>query len=211
MDLFLLCLGLELGRDLSYTSPLWMSSRYAAANVDPIRQRSQFSCMSASMSMALGAHGVKVTEDTVNEVMGASPLRGASWEDALACAQYFGMRATLVSPSTLGQLRSWTDTGTPIMIAWNPEGRPWSHASLVFDVTDDLVFVADPNIPDPNATVRRVSHDEFYKKWYETHGDYLVRRPAMAIEREITAEGRAVIASSSVLSITDYKRLLRRL
>ena len=149
------------------------------------------------MSMALGAHGIKVDEDTVNEVMGASPLRGASWEDALACAQYFGCRGTLVSPCTLKQVKEWTDAKIPVLIAWNPEGRPWSHASLIFDVDSDTVYVADSNIPNPDETVRETPIEEFYKKWFENRGDYLVRRPAMAIEREITADGKPTMSSKT--------------
>jgi len=100
------------------------------------------------------------------------------------------MRATLVCPSTVRQLKEWTDRGVPVIIAWNPEGREWSHASVVFDVDDQLnVYVADPNIPDPEETVRVVSKDDFYKKWYEKWPRYLVRRPACAIEREITSNG----------------------
>jgi hypothetical protein len=43
--------------------------------------------------------------------------------------------------------------------------------------------------------VRVVPKAEFYAKWYEKWPNYLVRRPAMAIEREITTDGRQVMAS----------------
>lgn len=170
--------------------------KQSKANVTPIRQRTQYSCMAASAAMALQALGYHhADEDEVNKVMGALPMRGASWEQALACAQHYGCRATLTTPSTVQQLKSWTDQGIPVMIAWNPEGREWSHASLVFDVDGDLnVYVADPNIPDPDETVRVMSKSEFYSKWYERWPNYLVRRPACAIEREITQDGRQVMA-----------------
>jgi len=174
-----------------------MPAKLAKADITPVRQRTQFSCMAASMSMALKCHGQgHCDEDTVNKVMGAKPMQGATWEQALACAQHYGMRGTLTSPCTFKQLKAWTDAGTPVLIAWNPEGREWSHASLVFDVDDDEnVHVADPNIPDPEQTVRVVPKSEFYAKWYEKWPNYLVRRPAMAIEREITPDGRQVMAS----------------
>jgi len=169
--------------------------RLARADVEPVRQRSQYSCMSASMAMCLRALGVDCLEDEVNRVMGSRPMKGASWENALACGQHYGMRCTLVCPATTPQLREWTDRGVPVMIAWNPENRPWSHASVVFDVDEDLnVHVADPNIPDPDETVRVVPKSEFYRKWYEKWPDYLVRRPAMAVEREVTTDGRQVVA-----------------
>lgn len=172
----------------------------ARAEVRPRRQRTQYSCMACSMAMCLTANGIDADEDTVNEVMGARPMKGAAWEQALACAQHYGMRATLTVPATLSQVKAWTDKGVPVMIAWNPEGREWSHASVVVDVVPDethgfLVHVADPNIPDPEQTVRVVTKDDFYKKWYEKWPNYLVRRPAMAVEREVTTDGRQVMAS----------------
>jgi len=170
--------------------------REAKANVTPVRQRTQFSCMSCSMMMCLKANGVDTNEDEVNRVMGAKPMQGAAWEEALAAAQHYGMRATLTVPATVQQLKKWTDRGVPVMIAWNPEGRDWSHASVVFDVDEDLnVYVADPNIPDPDETVRIVPKAEFYGKWYEKWPNYLVRRPAMAVEREVSPEGRQMVAS----------------
>lgn len=189
--------------------------RVAKANVEPVRQRTQYSCMACSMMMCLQANGIPdLDEDTVNRVMGAAPMKGAAWEQALACAQHFGMRATLTVPATIRQLKAWTDRGVPVMIAWNPEGRDWSHASMVYDVTEGLdasavpssatvegegpglfVWVADPNIPHPEKTTRIVHEDLFYKRWFEKWPNYLVRRPAMAVEREITADGRQVVAS----------------
>lgn len=172
-----------------------MSRKTAKADLTPVRQRTQYTCMSTSMMMCLRALGHECDEDEVNKVMGARPMKGAAWEQALACAQHYGCRATLTSPSTVRQLKEWTDAGKPVMIAWNPEGREWSHASVVFDVDDDMnVYVADPNIPDPDETVRVVPKGEFYGKWYEKWPNYLVRRPAMMIDREITADGRQVMA-----------------
>ena len=170
--------------------------------------------MSTSMAMCLNALGLKCNEDEVNEVMGARPMKGAAWESALACAQHYGCRATLTTPSTLKQVKSWTDAGNPVMIAWNPEGRPWSHASVIFDVDDDFnVYVADPNIPDPDETVRIVPKKDFYKMWYEKWPNYLVRRPALKLEREVSPDGRQVLASAAIQvgSWVKFKRGLRSL
>lgn len=168
----------------------------AKANVPGLRQETQFTCMAASLCGALRAWGKDVTEADVNRVMGCQAMRGASWEEALATAQYFGMRGTLVVPATLQMLQDWTSRHIPVMIAWNPEGRPWSHASTVYDVDDEVVHVMDPNIPDPSQTTRRVPRSDFYKLWSEKVSDSLiVRRPAMAVEREVTTDGRQVMAS----------------
>lgn len=166
------------------------------------------------MTMCLRALGHQSNEDEVNKVMGATPARGASWEQALATAQHYGCRATLTTPSTVMQLQGWTDAEKPVMIAWNPEGRDWSHASCVFDVAPGLpdpippeavvqgsgeglyIWVADPNIPHPEKLIRIVHEDVFYSKWYEKWPRYLVRRPALMLEREITSGGRQVMASS---------------
>lgn len=181
--------------------------RRAKAEVPGFRQESQFTCMAASLAACLKAHGKDQTESDVNRVMGAGAMRGATWEDLTAAAQYFGMRSTLVVPSTVNQLRGWTDKGIPVIIAYNPEGRPWSHASVVFDVTgegpDTKVHIMDPNIPDPDEHVRVMSKPDFYKVWGEPLGDrMIVRRPACAIEREITPEGKQVMASRSKTAST---------
>ena len=196
-----------------------MERRIAKADVIPVRQQNQYNCVTTSLCMALRALGVPEDECSparVNKVVGAMPLQGAAWEPMLAAANHYGMRATLTLPSTVRQLKSWTDAGKPVVIAWNPEGREWSHASLVFDVDDDLnVYVADPNIPDPDETVRVVPKGEFYSKWYEKAPQgFLIRRPACVIEREITPDGRQVMASrkktarvrrDEILGIENYE------
>ena len=168
-----------------------MNEKMAKAMVVPVRQRTQYTCVPCSLMMCLKALGMDwLDEDTVNDVMGARPMKGATWEQVVATAQHFGKRATFTAPCTLAQMKEWTDAGIPVMIAWNPEGREWSHASVVFDVSDEgQVTVADPNIPDPNQMVRVLSASEFYKAWYEKWPKYLVRRPAVAISHEISDEG----------------------
>jgi uncharacterized membrane protein len=191
-----------------------MNQKTAKAQVDPIRQRTQYTCMATSMSMCLRALDIDTDEDTVNDVMGAQPMKGAAWEQALACAQHYGVRATLTMPSTIRQLKGWTDQGIPVMIAWNPEKRDWSHASVVYHVEEGpidsvpedhviqgsgpglYVWVADPNIPHPEKTTRVVHEDVFYGSWAEKFPRYFVRRPALALEREVTRDGRQVMAKS---------------
>ena len=186
--------------------------RLAKANVNPIRQRSQFTCVTTSTCMALNAVGIKCNEDQVNDVIGAKAMHGARWEEVLACAQYFGCRATLTTPSTLTQVKSWTDQGKPVLIAWNPEGRDWSHASLIFDVTGEkgnfVVHIADPNMPNPDKTIREVKEDDFYAQWYEKWPNYLVRRPACMLEREITEDGRQIMASNQTSFAQAVKEII---
>lgn len=176
-----------------------MYDKKAKVNVDPKRQPNQYSCVATSLSMALQSLGIPETEcntDQVNKVLGAMPLRGASWEQAAGAASHFGCRVTLVIPATLNQVKQWTDRGTPVLIAWNT-GNEWSHASLIFDVTSEHVHIADPNIPNPDQTVRVLTHDEFYEKWWEKASEgYKIRRPAMAVELEVSKEGRQMIASA---------------
>lgn len=177
-----------------------MVNRKARAAVPGLRQETQFTCCATSIAACLQAHGKTQTEADVNVVLGASPMAGASWEAILATVQYFGLRGTLVVPATVTMLKQWTDAGTPVIIAWNPESRPWSHASVVADVTDGpdgrYVHIMDSNIPNPDKTFRVLHEDDFCTKWGEKVSDSLiVRRPACAVEREITAGGRQVRAS----------------
>lgn len=205
-------------------------NKVARAPVHPKRQRSQYTCMATSLSMGLMALGIDhADEDTVNKVMGAAPMRGAAWEHALACANHFGCISTLRVPATVRQLKEWCDEEIPVLIAWNPEGRDWSHASLVFDVTDGLpaarssagvyedsgpglyVWVADPNIPHPEKTYRVLHEDSFYGKWHEKWPNYLVRRPACAVQREVTPDGRQVLASRTASADIPFDRFYKGL
>lgn len=102
--------------------------RISKAEVVPVRQQTQYTCMSCSFSMAVKALKVNLNEEEVDQVLGAAPMRGASWEDAIQAAQHFGIRATLTSPATLEQVKGETDKGNPVIISWSPEGNPWSHA-----------------------------------------------------------------------------------
>lgn len=169
----------------------------AKANVIPKRQRTQYTCMTTSVSMCLQALGhPHADEDTVNKTLGAMPMRGACWEQALACCNHYGFRSTLIVPATLPQLKQYTDQGFPIIIAYNPESKDWSHASVIFDIDDDLtVHIADPNMADPDETVRVMSKSEFYKVWSEPYNGYTIRRPAMVIQPEISSDGRQLLAS----------------
>lgn len=177
--------------------------RQAGASVAQIRQTTQYTCCAASIASALAALGKQVSEDEVNRVLGAAPMAGASWEAMLAAVQYFGCRGTLVVPATPRMLKGWTDRGLPVIIGWNPEGRPWSHASTVFDVVEEengelQVHVMDPNIPNPSRTTRVLHEDDFCAKWSEKVSDALiVRRPAMVVELEVSSTGRQVVASAA--------------
>jgi hypothetical protein len=129
-------------------------------------------------------------EDAVNKVLKCSPKRGASWEEILICLQYFGMRGSLTIPCDFNLLKKWTDEGCPAIIGWNPQGRPWSHASVVCDVdTEKGVLVMDPNSINTSKTLKWWSFDDFSERWYESANDTVIRRPACKIEREVTTDG----------------------
>lgn len=188
------------------------ASHTAKANVAQIRQTTQFTCCAASIASALHALGKNVTEDEVNRVLGAAPMAGATWEAMLATVQYFGCRGTLVVPATPRMLKEWTDRGIPVLIGWNYEQRPWSHASCVFHVEEGadgklMVHVMDPNIPNPSQTTRIVDEDTFCQRWSEKMSDTLImRRPAMAVELEVSPAGRQMVASKKPVA-GDHENL----
>lgn len=180
----------------------------AKAKVTPKRQQTQYTCMSTSISMSLQALGVEhANERTVNKVLGALPKQGACWEQAIACCSHYGMRTIMITPASLEVLKSFTDQGYPIVIAYNPEGRQWSHASVIFDITGDgVVYIADPNIPDPDETVRIINKADFYKMWSEPYNGYLVRRPAMVIQPEIDDRGQQTIKTFFTRTASQKKK-----
>jgi len=171
--------------------------KLAKAEVRLLRQTTQYTCCAASLASAFNCLGLEnITEKEINRILKCEPQRGASWQDILVCCQYFGIRGELVIPCTINTLKEWTDKGLPVVIGWNPEGRPWSHASIVFDVDDkDNVYIMDPNIPNPDETTRILPKEKFYSLWYEKSEEILVRRPAMVLSREVDDQGRQVLAS----------------
>lgn len=174
--------------------------KLAKAPVTPKRQSTQYNCTATSLSMCLIALGLTEAEAStgmVNKVLGSVPMKGASWEQILAAAQHYGIRSQLVVPATLSMIKEWTTKGLPVMISWTPNDRPWAHASVIFDVDDqDNVWIADPNLADPQELYRVMPAKEFYSKWHEKWESYLVRRPACVLSREIDLQGRQVIAGS---------------
>lgn len=148
----------------------------------------------------MSAFGKVVDDRDVAKVVGTRPMIGAGWDQLMGAASHLGFRATCVTPSNLKQVREWTDQGIPVVIGWTSSDHGWAHASVIFDVKDEQVFVADPNISNPEKFVRIFSHDDFYDKWYEkSPKGYLIRRPACAIEPEITVDGRPRFASNQDL------------
>ena len=185
-----------------------------SADISFICQQSQFSCCSASLASCFHALGKDFSEEDIQKVLKSSPMSGASWEGILATVQYMGGRGKLVSPATLSMVKDWTDQGIPVLFSWTFPQKSWSHASVIFDVKESptgfLVYVMDPNIPNPSKIVRVVPEDKFYELWYEPIGDSMrLRRPAMAIEREVTPDGRQVVASLNMAG-TVARRFLDR-
>jgi len=186
-----------------------------SANVSHISQQSQFSCCSASLASCFHALGKNFSEEDIQNVLKSSPMSGASWEGILATVQYLGGRGSLVSPATLCMVKNWTDRGTPVLFSWTFPGKSWSHASVIYDVQEGpkglLVHVMDPNIANPSKTTRIVPEEEFYDLWYEPVGTSMrLRRPAMAIEREVTPDGRQVVASLNMAG-TVARRFLDKI
>lgn len=178
--------------------------RKAYADVDPRRQRTQYTCAATSIAMAFHALGRdRITEDVIAPHLLDAEGKGASWESMVGVCQFFGGRATLIAPALLSDVRRATDAGHAVVIAWNPNNRPWSHASVVIHVTDTHVEVADPNLPNPDQLTRTLTHDEFYALWYEQWNDFLFRRPALIIENEVDPMGRPTRKASSLDATLD--------
>jgi hypothetical protein len=167
-------------------TPYFMKSFRSKANVPRLHQETQYTCVSSSVQACLKALGKDVSESDVNKVVGAKSKSGASFEQAIIALQYFGARSMFVLPATLEWIKEHTDRGNPVIIGWNPEGRPWSHASVVNHVDEDFnVYVMDPNVPDPSVEYRVLTREEFHKKWLEEFNGTICRRPAIAVELEI--------------------------
>lgn len=158
--------------------------------VPHIRQRTNYSCGPACLSMVLAFHGNAIDEQTLIRRTGATPENGLS---PAGIARF--LRASRYSHKqqqrmTLALLTAYIDRGWPVVVAYQawphkPSqtdlGQCWDHGhySVVVGVADNFVWLVDPS---SKRKRRRVEKTAFVASWrdIETNGR-IYRRWGVAI------------------------------
>ncbi|MEK7113029.1 MAG: cysteine peptidase family C39 domain-containing protein [Patescibacteria group bacterium] len=147
--------------------------------IKPYEQRFKFSCGPSSLLIAYQSLGVEYDEARLVTEIGTD-ITGTSWEEMLLHPLRMGLKAELRGNSTWNELKRDFRRGV-LIVGWsvNFPDTPSEHFSVVRDITDDLIELADPGIPikdQPNI----MEKEEFLVKWQgevDKRIYLLIRRP----------------------------------
>jgi ABC-type bacteriocin/lantibiotic exporter with double-glycine peptidase domain len=133
-----------------------------------IRQSSGF-CGPASLSSLLDYYGVKMSERQLGELCRTTTHSGTEPEVLVQVLNDLGFKAVGQDKGSWNELKKLVSGGTPVLIDWwSNFGEPAEgHYSLVYKVTDKLIFLMDPEI----GGYRRIGKERFMKQWYDFYLD----------------------------------------
>lgn len=158
--------------------------------VPHIRQRTNYSCGAACLSMVLKFYGRKVDEDWLISRTGTTPELGLSPAGIARFLRAARYKHKQQQNMTIGMLSSYVERGWPIIVdyqAWpyKPSqtdlGQTWDngHYSVVVGVRDGRVCLVDPS----SARQRRwLDADSFIASWRDIEeNDKIYRRWGVAV------------------------------
>ena len=159
--------------------------------VPHIRQRTNYSCGPACLSMVLAFHGKAVDEQTLIRRTGATPEDGLSPAGIAKFLRRSRYSHKQQQRMTLALLKAYIDRGWPVIVAYQawphkPSetdlGRSWDHGhySVCVAVADGRVCLVDPSSKRPR---RWLDADKFIASWrdIEARGDRIYRRWGVAV------------------------------
>lgn len=137
------------------------------------RQRTNYSCGPACLSMALAFHGKSVDEAKLIRLTGAIPEDGLSPAGIVKFLRRSRYSHKQSQRMTLALLGKYLDRGWPIIVAYQawphkPSqtdlGRSWDHGhySVVVGIRDARVCLVDPSSKRPR---RFLDADKFIASW----------------------------------------------
>jgi predicted double-glycine peptidase len=159
--------------------------------VPHIRQRTNYSCGPACLSMVLAFHGQLVTEDKLIRRTGATPEDGLSPSGIARFLRRSRYSHKQQQRMTLSLLAAYLERGWPVIVAYQawphrPSetdlGASWDngHYSVVVCIRDARVCLVDPS---SRRRRRWLDADKFIASWrdIETRGDKIYRRWGVAV------------------------------
>lgn len=141
--------------------------------VPHIRQRTDYSCGPACLSMVLAFHGKVVDEQTLIRRTGATPEDGLSPAGIAKFLRLSRYSHKQQQRMTLSLLSAYLERGWPVIVAYQawphkPSetdlGRSWDHGhySVCVAVADGRVCLVDPSSKRPR---RWLDADKFIASW----------------------------------------------
>lgn len=113
---------------------------------DPYEQRKTYTCGPATLLMAYKYLGKNFLEEDIAEKL-HTDKEGTSWEELIAHPSNLGYRVEFTSNADWEDLRRNMDKGV-VCVSWQTDryGEPDGHFSLVADMTDDMIELANPGL-----------------------------------------------------------------
>lgn len=131
-------------------------------DITPYRQTRDGYCGPASLKMLLRFHGVDQHEEYLAGLSGCSNEDGVDVGGLARAVEQFGFQAIIRQMASLDDLKYWVVARrTPVIVDW------WSgtcgHYSVVVDVTDEEISLADPEM----GAIRSWSWERWHPLWFD--------------------------------------------
>jgi ABC-type bacteriocin/lantibiotic exporter with double-glycine peptidase domain len=145
-----------------------MSKNSPAIKLKAIRQSSGF-CGPATLSSLLDFYGVKMSERQLGDLCRTTTHSGTEPQMLVQVLNDLGFKTVAKTNGTWAELKSIVTRGTPVLINWwsDFEKPADGHYSLVYKVTDKLIFFMDPEL----GGFRRMGKERFMEQWYDFYLD----------------------------------------
>lgn len=127
------------------------------------KQKTDFNCGPASMSMALFMLGVNTDEHLLQGKMGTDE-DGTSWEQMELIPAKMGMFVRFEANGDWEKLTRADQIGI-VIVAWmgDYDNKPEPHFSVVCDISPESILIADPG----QGKIHEVPREIFERKWQD--------------------------------------------
>lgn len=140
--------------------------------------------------MVLHYNGINAPESEIAERAGHTYALGCNDHGMKRALESYGLNVEIKNFSTFEDIQNILDRNIPVIVDWfsggincEPCDTPNGHSSIVVDLTDQHIFLLDPEY----ASIRKLSKDDFMRCWFDWRSPYLVSWEDMIIRQMIYA------------------------
>lgn len=125
-------------------------------------------CGPASLKILLSHYGKEFTEDDLAKICRATAEVGTDHAGLIDGLKSIGENPIVKENATIDDLRYYMERDTPVIVGWFSEyGEPDEHYSVVYEVTDEIISMMDPERDEGTVTM---PIEDFEKVWYDSEG-----------------------------------------
>ncbi len=162
------------------------------------RQSDSSRCGPASIRMILAYYNIDASEDEICGRCNHSYEFGCYDNDIKAAFESYGLGSRIYNNQSLDDIEYWINHNIPVIVDWfspglncGPEEMPNGHASVIYDIDREKVYMLDPDINDKRAILR----DDFLRVWFDW------RKPLISPEEDNMVIRQLIIAYPKKLDV----------